>query len=256
MHLVYIGQPNIGETVESSSPEQHEVVAGLMLHETQMTSLNGEFDALCLRYFGSRLGEDEVPARIIPSDLLEGQQYFASWEPEKRSGLIQDCLDILIRRETPVISAFLREQSMAEARSSASSPAALLWSSPIAPVMHRFLFALSMYLDEMNMASLNHDQIMSGAFPVTQFAMILVQDGTNIDQRILVDFLRSEEGEDATGLHENMYSVSTQDSSAMQLANLCAYLTLRWLQAPTNPNPFFEVLRDNKVIQVLYPVTL
>ena len=32
----------------------------------------------------------------------------------------------------------------------------------------------------------------------------------------------------------------------MQLANLCAFFTLRWLQAPENPNPFFEALRDNR----------
>ena len=48
-------------------------------------------------------------------------------------------------------------------------------------MVSRFLFALSMYLDEMNMASLSHDQIMTGAFPVTQFAMLLAQAGTNIE---------------------------------------------------------------------------
>jgi hypothetical protein len=122
--------------------------------------------------------------------------------------------------------------------------------------MNRFLFALSMYLDEMNMATMNHEQIMSGAFPVTQFAMILAQEGANIQQRLMADFRHSEEGEDATGLHENICFVDAQDSPAMQLANLCAFFTNRWLQTPDYPNPFFETLRDNKVIQVLYPVSL
>ncbi len=256
MHLIYMGQPSLTGNSETDASGPHEVVAGLMIHETQITPINGEFDALCRRHFGSPLGESDSPGMIQPVDLFEGLQHYSDWEPEKRSEMIQDCLDILIRRETPVLSAFLNKQALTDARTSSSSPAALLWSEPIGPVMSRFLFALSMYLDEMNMATLNHDQIMSGAFPVTQFAMILAQDGTNIKQRIMTEFFHSEEGEDATGLHENICFVNAEDSPAMQLANLCAYFTLRWLQTPDNPNPYFEVLRDNKVIQVLYPVVL
>ena len=256
MHLVYMGQSVKTETGAGESAEPFEVVAGLMLHETQITSFNGEFDALCRRHFGSSLGEGDAPQMLRPLDIFEGLELYSSWTPEKRSQLIQDCLDILIRRESPVLSAFLNNQTFADARTGASSPAALLWSDPIDPVMSRFLFALSMYLDEMNMATLNHDQIMSGAFPVTQFAMLLAQEGANIQQRMMTDFLRSDEGVDATGLHENICLLNAQDSPAMQLANFCAFFTLRWLQTPDNPNPFFEALRDNKVIQVLYPVAL
>lgn len=256
MHLVYIGQPDLSAETAAGSVQPHEVVAGLMIHETQITSINGEFDALCRRHLGSPLGQDESPGLLHPADLFEGQGHYTNWEPEKRSEMIQDCLDILIRRETPVLSAFLNRRTLDDARTSASTPAALLWSDPISPVISRFLFALSMYLDEMNMATLNHDQIMSGAFPVTQFAMLLAQQGTNIEQRMMTEFFHSEEGEDATGLHENICFLSAQDSAAMQLANLCAFFTMRWLQSPDNPNPFFEVLRDNKVIQVLYPVSL
>ena len=256
MHLVYIGQTGLAGTSADGSSLPHEVVAGLMLHETQITSLNGEFEALCRRHFGSPLGDDGTPGIINPVDLFEGLEHYASWDPEKRSQLIQECLDLMIRRETPVVSAFLDKQTLSEARTSTSSPAALLWNEPIGPVMSRFLFALSMYLDEMNMATLNHDQIMSGAFPITQYAMLLAQEGSNIQQRMMADFRHSEEGEDATGLHENICFVNAQDSPAMQLANLCAFFTNRWLETRDHPNPFFEVLRDNKVIQVLYPVSL
>ena len=256
MHLIYMGQTGQPGTGAADSSQTNEVVAGLMLHETQITSVNGEFDALCRRYFGSALGEDDAPGMVQPEDLFEGLNQYSSWEPEKRSQMIQECLDIMIRRETPVVSAFINKYVLDEARASASSPAALLWNEPIGPVMSRFLFALSMYLDEMNMATLDHEQIMSGAFPVTQFAMVLAQEGTNIQQRMMAEFRQSEEGEDATGLHENICFLNSQDSPAMQLANLCAYFTNRWLDTPDNPNPFFEVLRDNKVIQVLYPVSL
>ena len=256
MHLVYMGQAGLTETSTVGSSGGHELVAGLLLHETQITSLNGEFDALCRRHFGSPLGEDNSPEMVQPEALFDGLDHYSSWEPDKRSQLIQDCLDILIRREAPVLSAFLDKRILDEARASATSPAALLWSDPIGPVMSRFLFALSMYLDEMNMATLNHDQIMSGAFPVTQYAMIIAQDGTNIEQRMMAEFFRSEEGEDATGLHENVHYVDARYSPAMQLANLCAFFTHRWCRNPDNPNPYFEALRDNKVIQVLYPVAL
>lgn len=256
MHLVYMGQAGLTGTSSVGSSEDHELVAGLLLHETQITSLNGEFDALCRRHFGSQLGENDTPDLINAEDLFDGLGHYSSWEGDQRSQLIQDCLDILIRRESPVLSAFLDRRALDEARNSSSSPAALLWSEPIGPVMSRFLFALSMFLDEMNMATLDHDQIMSGAFPVTQFAMIVAQDGTNIEQRMMSDFFHSEEGEDATGLHEVVHYLNARHSPAMQLANLCAFFTHRWCQNPDNPNPYFEVLRDNRVIQVLYPVAL
>ena len=191
-----------------------------------------------------------------PVDLFEGLDPYSSWEPEKRSELIQDCLDLLIRRESPVLSAFIPKTALSEAKAGASSPAALLWSNPIEPVMSRFLFSLSLYLDEMSMATLNHDQIMAGDFPTTQFAMVLAQQDASIDQSMMVDFLRSDEGVDATALHENICFLGATDSPALQLANLCAFFTHRWLQTRDYPNPYFEVLRDNKVIQVLYPVSL
>ena len=256
MHLVYVGQSGATGTSADDPSQPHEVVAGLMLHETQTVSLNGEFDALCRRHFGEPLGGPETPRHIRPVDLFQGLRHYSSWTPERRSELIQDCLDILIRREAPVLSAFLDKRELIQARADASSPAALLWANPIEPVMSRFLFALSLYLDEMSMATLNHDQIMSGGLPVTQFALVVAQEGANIEPRFMAEFLRSDEGLDATALHENLCFVNAEDSPGMQLANLCAYFTRRWLQTPTNPNPYFETLRDNKVIQVLYPVAL
>ncbi len=256
MHLVYVGQSGRTGASAGDPSQPHEVVAGLMLHETQIISLNGEFDALCRRQFGAALGEQGAPSRIRPVDLFQGVRNYSSWPPERRSVMLQELLDILIRRESPVICAFLNKQELLDARANASSPAALLWNNPIEPVMSRFLFSLSMYLDEMNMATLNQDQIMTGAFPVTQFAMVVAQGGANIQPRFMGEFLRSDEGVDATGLHENFTFVSAADSPGMQLANLCAYLTRRWLQTPHNPNPYFEALRDNRVIQVIYPVSV
>ena len=256
MHLVYLGQSGTTGISADDPSQPHEVVAGLMLHETQTVSLNGEFDALCRRQFGAPLGESGAPRHIRPVDLFQGLRHYSSWPPERRSEMIQDCLNILIRRETPVLSAFLNKRDLIDARATASSPAALLSTNPIEPVMSRFLFALSLFLDEMSLATLNHDQIMSGQLPVSQFAMVVAQERANIEPRLLAEFLRSDEGMDASAIHENICFVNAEDSPGMQLANLCAYFTRRWLQTPNNPNPYFEVLRDNKVIQVLYPVAL
>ncbi len=256
MHLVYMGQSGQTGTSVGDPSQPHEVVAGLMLHETQTVSVNGEFDALCRRHFGAPLGQPGAPVQIRPVDLFQGLRHFAPWPPERRSELIQDCLNILIRRETPLIAACIDKRELASARANATSPAALLWNNPIEPVMSRFLFALSMYLDEMNMSNLNHDQIMAGDLPVSQFALIVAQEGANIKPRFLPEFLRSDEGIDATALHENFCFVNAEDSPGMQLANLCAYFIRRWLQTPNNPNPYFETLRDNRVVQVIYPVTL
>jgi hypothetical protein len=43
-------------------------------------------------------------------------------------------------------------------------------------------------------------------------------------------------------------------SPCTQLANLCAYIARRWLQNPSAPQPYFDALRDGKVVQVIYPV--
>lgn len=256
MHLVYIGQSGRTGSGAADPAQPHEVVAGLMLHETQTVAVNGEYDALCRRHFGAPLGQPGAPARIRPVDLFQGLRHFAPWPPQRRAALIQDCLDILIRREAPVIVASIDKRELAAARANATSPAALLWTQPIEPVMSRFLLALSMYLDEMGMATLSHEQIMAGDAPVSQFAMVVAQRGANIAPRLLPEFLQSDEGQDATALHENICYLDAADAPAMQLANLCAYFTRRWLQTPENPNPFFEAIRDNRVLQVHYPVSL
>lgn len=256
MHLVYIGQS--GQTGASAADpcQPHEVVAGLMLHETQNISVNGEYDALCRRHFGAPLGQPGAPNHIRPVDLYQGLRHFAPWPPQRRTELIQDCLGILIRRETPVIVACLDKRQLAAARAQATTPAALLSAQPIEPIINRFLLALSMYLDEMGLAHLTHDQLMAGDQPVTQLALTIAQQNANIHPRLMNDFLTSDEGQDATALHENICYLSAAQSPALQLANLCAYLTRRWLQTPQNPHPHFETLRDNRVLQVIYPVTL
>lgn len=255
MYLVYLGQS--GDTGNSAAdPNQpHQVYTGLLVHESQTISMTGEFDALCRRHFGSPLGGANTPNELRPVDIFQGLRHFSSWPQLKRNELIQDCLNIMMRRETPLITSYINKQELADAKSADDSPSAL-WHSPTEPVISRFLFALTMFLDEMNMSSLSHDQIMAGQLPISDFAMVVAQNQTSVEPRFMTDFLQSEDGHDATAILNNFCFVDSERSVGSQLSNLCAYFVRRWLQNPASSHPYFETLRDNKVVQVIYPVTV
>ncbi len=255
MFLTYVGESgNTGNSAADPS-QPHLVYTGLLVHESQSISLNGEFSALCRRHFGNPLGEHGAPTEIRPVDVYQGLGYFASWPPLKRSELIQDCLGILVRRETPVITSYINKNEFAEAKAAGDSPMAM-WESPTEPVVSKFLFALSMFLDELNMSSLSPDEVMQGALPISNFALVVAQAGTSVESRFMTEFLRSDEGMDATSLLQNFCFVEPEHSVGNQLSNLCAYFVRRWLQNPDRPQPYFDGLRENKVIQVIYPVTV
>ena len=219
-------------------------------------SMNGEFSALCRRHFGAPLGEQGAPTEIRPVDIYQGLGYFASWPPLKRNELIQDCLGIMIRRETPVVTSYINKKEFAEAKAAGDSPMAMLWDSPTEPVLSKFLFALTMFLDELNMSNLSGDGIMDGGVPIANFSLVVAQTGTSVKPGFMTEFLRSDDGMDATGLIQNICFVDPEHSVGTQLSNLCAYFIRRWLQNPDRPQPYFDGLRENKVIQVIYPVTV
>ena len=256
MFLTYIGES--GSTGKSAAdPSQpHLVYTGLLVHESQSISMNGEFSALGRRHFGAPLGDQGTPTEIRPVDVFQGLGYFASWPPLKRNELIQDCLGIMIRRETPVIVSYINKNEFAEAKSAGDSPMAMMWESPTEPVLSKFLFALTMFIDELNMSNLSGDEVMDGALPIANYALVVAPTGTSVKSGIMTEFLRSDEGIDATGLMQNFCFVDPEHSVGTQLSNLCAYFVRRWLQNPDRPHPYFDGLRENKVIQVIYPVTV
>jgi len=79
-------------------------------------------------------------------------------------------------------------------------------------------------------------------------------EGSSIEPKLMSQFLKSDDGIDATALLENFCFVGPDQSVGTQLANMCAYFTRRWLQNPDSPQPYFDTLRDNDVVQVIYPV--
>ena len=254
MYLVYLGESgNTGNSINDPN-QPHQVFAGLVVHESQHISMSGEFDALCRRHFGEPPGEPGAP-QLRPGEIYQGRGIFTSWPPGRRNDLIQDCLNIMIRRETPVILAYVDKRELAQARSE-GDPQTTGWQSPSEPIINRFLLATNMFVDELNMSLLNEQQLMEAQWPVANFALVVATQGQSVEPRFMSEFLKSEDGQDSTAVLNNFCFVGPDQSACTQLANMCAYFARRWLQNPSHPQPYFDALQANKVIQVIYPVRL
>jgi hypothetical protein len=256
MFLTYVGESGITGTTTNDASQPHQVYTGLFVHESQSISVNGEFNALCRRHFGAPLGEEGAPSVIRPVDLYQGLGYFSSWQGEKRNELIQDCLGIMIRRETPVITSYINKEEFNNAKAVGDDPYLAPWNTPTGPLVNKFFFAIGMFLDELNMSSMSEDQIMDGSMSISNHSLIVAQNGASMESKFMSEFLRSDEGIDATGMIDDICFVEQEHSVGSQLANLVAYFVRRWLQNPERSHPYFDGLRDNKVIQVIYPVTI
>ena len=255
MYLTYLGESgNTGNSLNDTN-QPHHVHTGLLVHESQSVSMNGEFDALYRRHFGRTPGEPGGPKGIRAGDVYQGIGVFSSWPPAKRHELIQDCFDILIRRQTPVIVAYISKQDFAQARASGDNPN-VVWQSPSEPVISRFLVALNLFMDELNISGINPDHLMTAEFTVKDFTMVVAGDNRSVEPRFMTEFLRSDDGIDSTAVLGNFCFVNLEDAVGSQLANMCAYFTRRWLQNPSGSHPYFDALRDGNVVQVIYPVQL
>ena len=165
MYLVYLGESgNTGNSV--NDPHQpHHVHVGLLVHESQSIPMGGEFNALWRRHFGRPLGEAGSLKELRPADLYQGCGAFASWPPVKRKDLVQDCLGILIQREIPLIIAYVDKKEFAQVQARGDDPNPL-WENPSGVTLSRFLLALSMFVDELNMSTLDSQQLMENIWPI------------------------------------------------------------------------------------------
>ena len=252
MYLVYIGESgNTGDSLNDSN-QQHQVYSGLILHENQYVAVNGEFNALCRRHFGSPLGVDDTPVKLRPADVYQGRGFFRSWAPEKRAELIQDCLNILIRREAPVIVSYVDKAQLSRAREN-GNPAVAEWGNPAEAIISKFLFALNMYMDEAAVADIPPDHIMEATGPIQDYALVVAESGKSVKSEYMARFLHSEVEIPTPIVLEN-FCYAAEESVGAQLANICAYFARRWLQNPAGSHGYFDALRDGRVIQVVYPV--
>ena len=255
MFLVYLGESGDTGTSVNDPNQPHHVHVGLLIHETQSISINGEYNALFRRHFGHPPGEPGTPPEIRSADVFQGRGFFRSWPPAKRAELIQDCLSILIRRETPLIAAYVDKQKFAQSRDDGNNPNAS-WQTPSEPIINRFLLALNMLVDELNMSKMDSTQLLQTEWPITDYALVVASNSKSVEPRFMAEFLRSDEGQDSTAVLDSMCYVEQEHSVGTQLANMCAYFARRWLQNPSRPHPYFDAIRDGKVVQVIYPVNL
>lgn len=253
MYLAYMGESgNTGNSIGDAN-QMHHVHVGLLVHENHCISINGEFNALCRRHFGNPLGESGSPRELRPAEVYQGTGFFKSWRPDRRAELIQDCLNILIRRETPAIVAYIDKQQFTKAKAGGGSPYAFM-GSPSEIAISKFLFALNMYVDEVNMSEMSHDQMMQSAWPIKDHSLVVAGQGKSIAPEYMNQFLRSEVEIPSPAVLENFCYVDPAHSVCTQLANMCAYFTRRWLRNPEGVNSYFDALQEGRVIQVIYPV--
>ena len=256
MYLVYLGESgNTGKSLNDPN-QPHHVHVGLLVHESQSISITGEFNALCRRHFGRPLGEPGTPKELRPADLYQGRGAFTSWSPARRNELIQDCLSIMIRRETPLIASYVNKQELAQAHQESRDGLDSLSQNPSEITMSKFLFALNMFVDELNMTVMDSSQLMEDSWPIANFAMVVAGDGRSVEPRFMTEFLKSADGADSTAVLGNFCFVAAKHSVGTQLANMCAYFARRWFQNPDGSHPYFDALRDGKVVQVIYRVQL
>ena len=251
MYLVYMGES--GDTGNSmNDPNQaHHVHTGLLVHEQQCISMNGEFNALCRRHFGAPLGESGIPRELRASQIYQGTGYYSSWRPEKRAELIQDCLAILTRRETPAIIAYIDKREFAAAKEGGDSPYSFL-GSPSEITISKFLLALNMYVDEIAITDPNHDVMAD--LPIRDYSLIVAGQRKSIEPSFMNQFLRNEVEIPSPAVLENFCYVAAEHSVPSQLANMCSYFVRRWLQNPDGAHSYFDALQSSRVIQVIYPV--
>lgn len=255
MYLVYLGESgNTGRSTKDPN-QPHHVHVGLMVHESQWVSINGEYNALFRRHFGGPPGEPGTPEQLRPADIHQGRGFFSSWTPARRADLIQECLNILIRRETPLIVAYIDKQKFAQAGASGDGSNAL-GQTPSEPAIGRLLFALHMFMDELNMSGLGHEQLMESVWPIANYALVVADEGKTVEPGFMAQFLKSELELPSPAVLESFCYVGAKHSVGTQLAHMCAYFVRRWLQNPAGSHRYSDALRDGKVIQVIYPVQL
>ena len=256
MYLVYMGQSGNTGTSLKDPNQSHHVYAGLMIHEDQWNGIKVEFSQVCRRYFERNLGEPTTPKELHATEILHGKGFFSSWPKARRLQLIDDLLNILIGRETPLIVSYVDKQEFASARQT-DSDRQHWWQGPWEPVFSRFLFCLDLYIDEMNMAAMPEEELIRGApVRISERATIIADEGKSVDPQFMQEFLNTEIDLPTGAVLENVYFTRSQDSQCTQLANICAYFVRRHLDQPSRPSSHYTALEEGHVLHVMYRVQM
>lgn len=251
MYLVFLSESGLTGVSANDPNQPHHVHAGLLVQENQYISMSGEYDALVRRHFGGPRGYDGVPNEINPRHLYQGTGPFRTWRPEQRAELIQDCLSIMIRRETPLLVSYINKGEFVAA-SGAEGNALYGNTDPSRLAFSRLLLALTMFLDENVMAQMNPDDIMESSWNVNDYAMLMAGSKSQSIAEAMLEFLSSESDTVSPSMYDDLMVAPASTSVGGQLVNLCSYFVRRWLAQPGTAHSYFDALRDGRVIQVVY----
>lgn len=252
MYLVFLSESGVTGAGANDPGQPHHVHAGLLVHESQYISMSGEFDALFRRHFGVRYGSPDAPAQLRAGAIYHGAGPFRGWAPERRAELLQDCLNILIRRETPLLVSYIDKAKFAAASQDADNT---LYghNDPSRLAFSRFLLALTMFLDENVMSEMNPEDIMQSSWSVGDYAMLMAGSDSASIRQGLAEFLSDDSETITPAMYDDLLIAPAGSSVGAQLVAMCAYFVRRWLQQPDVPHNYFEALRDGRVVQVIYP---
>ena len=252
MYLVFLSESGLAGTGANDPNQPHHVHAGLLVHENQYIAMTGEYNALMQRHLGDRPGSDGAPASLNPRHIYQGTGPCRGWRPERRAELIQDCLSILIRRETPLLVSYINKDEFASASATEGNP---LYghTDPSRLAFSRFLLALTMFLDENVMSQMNPDDIMQSVWNVNDYAMLMAGAESPSISAALAEFLSAESDTVSPNIYDDLMVAPAATCAGGQLASICAYVVRRWLQQPAAAHGYFDALRDGRVVQVIYP---
>ena len=245
MYLVYVGQSGVPGDPASPHPPLH-VTTGLMVHEESLQSVKAQFDVICHGFFGAMLGSPGVPDSLCASDLVLGNGPFASWPLERRERMVESLVNIMTRRETPVIAAYV---------SSEKFTAGDAWSEPWHAAFSRVVYSLDMLMDEINVEqappTLNpHD---APPIEVKERAVIVAESSMAARSRTVDELVRTSLDLPTGSVADNVL-YSGQFSHCHLLADLCAYFVGTGVQDTSDGGNTLTELQEAHVIQVVYPV--
>ncbi len=252
MYMVFLNESGKTGSGTDDPGQPYHVHTGLLVHENQYISMSGEYEALFRRHFGVRPRTSGAPAELETGAIYDGTGVFESWDAEQRAELLQDCFNILIRRETPLLVSYI-DKSEFQSASQAENNSLFGHQDAGRLSFGRFLLALTMFLDENVMSEMNPEEIMQSSWSVGDYAMLMANVDSPSMNRGLAEFLSDESDTVTPSMYDDLMIAPPASSVGAQLVSMCSYFIQRWLQNPDASHSYFDALRDGRVIQVIYP---